>query len=282
MDLFDFSVLKEVVLEKFGVDPDEAKSSFEAPPKIVQKLNITQFKNKVSFDFDEEDGIYYKDGDKTYKGFLYIPIFNQSAAKAKGWNTMPKFHIKKCQTIERQMSRANFNGHYIFTNAPVTDMVDVDKIAKDLEVCGYCARISNGIRKGMGTTEYFENFIENEEVADNFKLEDIPETIETNIWGYTPEWYEKSKNYRHSKNYTCECCGIKLDGSDGYFLDTHHLSGNKTNNNDSNLIALCVLCHAYVDAHHQRNFSTGKNLVRLREFVSIFGAELRRINNEFV
>lgn len=283
MYIFDFDNLKRLVTQRFGVDPDSTVSSFEPPPKITKELNKQEFKRSISFDFDNEGGIFYTDGIKTYKGFLYIPIYNQRAAQRKGWNTMPKFHITKCSIIENQMNRSNFNGHYVFANTPVTNMTDVDGTEKDLKICGYCVGEVSGVHRDMTTTEYYEKFILNDEVEDNFAADDIPdEAVETNIWGYTPDWYEKSRNYRHEQGYCCENCDIKLDASDGYYLDTHHINGNKTNNNSSNLLALCVLCHANFDAHHLRNFSVGRNKIRLEEFVTLFRKELQRVENDYI
>ena len=278
--MYQFEDLKSMVRQRFKVDPDNASSTFQARAEIRRKVKKTEFRNLISFNFDGEHGIFINEDDRTFKGFLYIPIYSQSYARQKGWNTMPRFHITKCETIIRQMNKQNFNGHYVFANIPIIDMTDYDGTKKDLEICGYC-RSETGY-PDINTTQFYERYLKDENFEENFVEEDIPEEYDVNLWGYTQEWAEKSKSYRQSKNFTCENCGIKLDGADGYYLDSHHINGRKTNNSNANLKCLCVLCHSKVDDIHIRNFSTGKARKRLMDFLEIFSSRLEEIGNPYI
>lgn len=57
-----------------------------------------------------------------------------------------------------------------------------------------------------------------------------------------PAWlggnYVKYNEYRNKKDGICECCGIRTDR-----LETHHIDGNRLNNDWSNLENICVACH---------------------------------------
>lgn len=74
---------------------------------------------------------------------------------------------------------------------------------------------------------------------------------------------------------------IKKAGN-GYYLDPHHISGNKTNNNPSNLKCLCSLCHSNVDDNHRRNFSVGLGQKRVNDFISIHKDKLIEIGNPYL
>lgn len=278
MELYAFSNLEEQVKKSFKVDPDKVESTFEFK-RIKQELRQKDIKHKVAFERAGEQGIYYNEDGILYKGFLYIQSYNPKLAAVRGFNTLPVFHISKCKTISDQIKKDNYNGHYIFENA-IVFMKDVDGVEKDLRLCGNCRR-ETGL-PSMHTTEYYNNFIKNDKVSGNLKAKDLPKEYETNLWGYTPDWYEKSQEYRQKKKFTCESCGIRLDGANGWYLDTHHISGRKTNNTTHNLKCLCVLCHANVDEVHQRNFSTGRNRQRLEEFVQRFRKELSRLGNQYI
>lgn len=53
---------------------------------------------------------------------------------------------------------------------------------------------------------------------------------------------ELKEQIRKRDNYTCQQCG-KTEKQLGYKLATHHIDFNKQNNNPSNLISLCRICH---------------------------------------
>lgn len=60
--------------------------------------------------------------------------------------------------------------------------------------------------------------------------------------GYADDWAEVSALYRQSKNYKCESCSLDLS-KHKQLLHTHHINGNKRQNNAQNLMALCIDCH---------------------------------------
>ena len=75
-----------------------------------------------------------------------------------------------------------------------------------------------------------------------------PATLRT---GYPQSWRVISKNFRRSRNFTCEKCGVRLNQREAQqCLDVHHKNADKRNNRDDNLICLCKLCHAKAHSHY--------------------------------
>ncbi|WP_457618174.1 HNH endonuclease [Lutibacter sp.] len=278
MELYNFFALKKLVESLFDIDVDHYNSKFEPPPKIRIEISGHELDEKIEI---SDDGIFYFDenGNKI-KGFLYIPIYDPILWKSKGWNDMPRFHITNCDVIMRQRLRRNFDGHYVFSNTAVTDLMDANGIRKDILLCGNCMN-KVGLNKKISSTTYVDEYLNNDEYGGNYTEEDLPEEISVDQFGYTPNWDEVSKAYRISKNFTCESCGLKLNENyfDGYFLETHHINGNKTDNNEDNLKCLCTLCHAYVDKNHLNNFKNSKNFKKLKTFVELFYNKLVEIDN---
>jgi hypothetical protein len=280
MNLYDFSELKIFVQRQYGVDPDRVSSRFNP---IIERLTRAQLDKNVIIG---DKGIFFvdKEGNK-HKGFLYIERgYNRQTAIQRRWQTIvPKFHTCNCVTIQEQKAKKNFDGHYIFSTE-VIKMIDLDDVEKELSICMNCVRSSDALRAGMTTSEYREEVILDEDANPNFRPSEMPKAIPTNFWGYTSDWDEASKNYRMKMKFTCEDCGLVLNQSFafGYFLETHHLNGNKKDNSDSNLRCLCVLCHANVDEIHRQNYSKGFSGQKLRDFIRQFEDKLRVVGNRYL
>jgi hypothetical protein len=67
--------------------------------------------------------------------------------------------------------------------------------------------------------------------------------------GYTEDWGAISAEKRARAQYRCERCGIGLTEKKK-LLHVHHLDHNRLNNEDWNLLAVCVLCHSTFQKHH--------------------------------
>jgi hypothetical protein len=242
MGLYNFTELQAKVENQFGIDVEKYNSKFEPPPRIRIEIKHHELDSKIQID---ATGIYYTDGDKRVKGFLYIPIFDPKLWASKGWNDMPRFHTTNCEQIQRQRKKSNFNGHYVFSSEPVLDLAGADGKVKDIKLCGYCRNLE-GLSSIVGSQTYYEEVLLDPSQPGNFIDEELPNEVMVGNGGYTPDWDETSRIYRIKKNFTCEDCGVKLNEvySHSYFLETHHINGNKTDNDDSNLKCVCTLCHA--------------------------------------
>ncbi len=72
---------------------------------------------------------------------------------------------------------------------------------------------------------------------------------------YPPGWKKRSRGYRQSRRFICERCGVDLSHPRHQeYLDTHHRDFDKNNNMDSNLRALCILCHSRFHPGYLRKF----------------------------
>lgn len=63
---------------------------------------------------------------------------------------------------------------------------------------------------------------------------------------YPDNWPEISARIRKNAGEKCERCRHPHDPTGGYTLTVHHLDGDKSNNADWNLAALCQRCHLHI------------------------------------
>lgn len=69
---------------------------------------------------------------------------------------------------------------------------------------------------------------------------------------YPAEWTEKlRRKIRKRDDYQCMICG-KTQQEEGIALSVHHIDYDKENNKESNLITLCLVCHAITNVHRSQ------------------------------
>lgn len=90
--------------------------------------------------------------------------------------------------------------------------------------------------------------------------------------GYADDWDDISAKYRQSVNYTCEQCQVDLKTHKN-LLHTHHINGNKRDNEKHNLKALCIDCHRKQPMH---------DYMRLKHSDMLLISALRREQNLFI
>ncbi len=61
---------------------------------------------------------------------------------------------------------------------------------------------------------------------------------------------EELTKSKETRNWECEECGVNLREK-RKFLHVHHINGQKHDNNNKNLLSLCIRCHANKPQHHQ-------------------------------
>jgi len=65
---------------------------------------------------------------------------------------------------------------------------------------------------------------------------------------YPKNWPDIAREIKRKANFKCENCGHKHSPPTGHTLTVHHLDGNKSNCDYTNLVALCQRCHLHVQA----------------------------------
>ncbi len=277
-DIYDFSQLKEVVLQLTHGKMEKPKT----PLPVIQKtLNQDELLKNICFN---EDGIFLQRNKDKIKGYIYIKKgYDIHYAKTNNIGTIvPKFHIYKCKTIEEQMEMNNFDGHYEFNNYPVK-MKDIDGIEKELKLCKNCLNLSKNIKRVITVSEYCNNYINNNKIGGTFGKDDLPLPIQRDYKNYTSNWVNISNELRKRKNYTCSHCKITIDSNfaDRRFIEVHHIDGNKANNHQDNLQVLCILCHAFMNKKHIGNYKKISNITRLSSFISRYEDKIKKHNIKY-
>ena len=252
--IFDFSPLREYLIRK-GYKVKEF-DSLKGKDLIYIKDPIEAIKNgQLSV---RDDGIFTVDktSGKEYRTYMYkFDYFLEKYGK-------PKYHICKCKTLEEFIEKGKFNGHYINgykgDEVPVRNRSNGGEIVKvsDLPLCRNCIE-----KLSQYSDMTFKEF------ADLLEKSRLNSEIEPDIFGYTSDWDKISRQYKESKDYTCEKCGLKVSNRfDRMYIHCHHKDGDKLNNDFSNLQCLCIKCHSQVNERHKENFSKGTNKLELEEF----------------
>jgi hypothetical protein len=251
-----FSKLKSK-LSDMGIEVGEAVGYH---PIEVADVDINDLKHNIEF---KDDGIYLKDenGHANQRIFLYKRNYHLEVYGK------PRFHIRKCSTIQSFIDSGSFKAEYRRANSESVPVRNIDDryremMIEDLPLCKNCLSMVGEAYKGMTTSDFVEILKQAEESSESNK-----DSTEVDIFGYVKGWEEISTAYRSLRNYTCERCGIQITNPfDYHYMHTHHRNGDKTDNKQSNLECLCIRCHSEVDENHREKLTRSANRVILEEF----------------
>jgi hypothetical protein len=192
---------------------------------------------------------------------LYIPDQGQNIDEAlEDGHKGKKVHVADCVTLEQMRQRNRFQRYRAVVNTSgdfdvfgfsrakskpeegVTRLRVCINCLKHLNYKGYISSPSHqrDILKEFDLKNFFAHF------SSLFRY--LPKSFIENKGHYADNWKEISAKYRESKNYVCESCAVNL-GQHKALLHTHHIDGNKRNNTEGNLQALCVDCHRKQPLH---------------------------------
>lgn len=211
------------------------------------------------------DDLQTDKGVLSYQGrqiFLFIPDQGNNIDDAlndpmKG----RRYHVAECKTLEQMRNRNRF-GRYQATNnlEGKFHIYGVSRLTgtslegeANLKVCMNCLKYLNyqgfetnpANKKNIHLNFDIASFLSHYSTL--FTSMPPPSHFEKK-GGYSDDWQQISASYRQSLNYTCEACKVNLNQYK-HLLHTHHISGNKRENNTNNLQALCVDCHRKQPKH---------------------------------
>ena len=201
-----------------------------------------------------------------YQGQKILLYIKEQWFHPKYPNTQYKYHICHCDVLKKMRGKNKFEQRYVASRKTdgkfrvsmkhlyTKEIIEKDK-EKTLNVCKTCLKQMeesypdendkfsyssfdlNGFLGEFGTDHTYKP---------TYSEATAPES------GYGTDWKEISKRYRESVGWKCE--GKYHLGDNDFtenrgFLHVHHKNGITTDNSESNLLALCALCHKSVPGH---------------------------------
>ena len=252
--IYNFVALRNHLV-RLGYIVEQAQGYREIRPEEVTIDSINRGELEVT-----EEGIFViGPGSQRQQVFLYKRDYRLETYGK------PRFHICRCGVINDFIVSGRFREHYVRANSDPVPVYNIDNrrrevMVDELPLCKLC--LSKIREYGNMTSTDFVKILREARGTD-----EEPEVHEVDIFGYTRDWDDISRQYREAHNYTCERCGLRIDDIfDRQYIHCHHKDENKLNNRDSNLECLCLRCHSKVDDYHHHNLTTGANRIIMEEF----------------
>lgn len=225
-----------------GVEIDITKVNF-TPVATIEGRHVLLFIPDHSYNFDEV-------------------IVNP---KAKG----NKYHLTDCKALEEMRFKGRFKRYFATNNLSGKFTIfnsDNRSAEVPLSVCKYCLGKLNYKNYNQNRQQVFDEF----DLTEFFNFYDtqfrnLPTSLNEPIGGYSANWRTISSQYRQSRQWRCEDCGLNLTDYP-HLLEVHHRNGVKSDNDPRNLKAVCRECHAKQEfhAHMQLSEEDRKLLADLR------------------
>jgi len=252
--IFDFSPFDEL-LKRLDAEKVEWKSDAQLSAREVV---LHQLKNEgivIGIEQVETtpEGLFTFHGENIV---IYIKDKTISFGKYK----LPKFHFSECQTIINSKKMQRYARYFASSRTTGDFPLDLKEGTQivPLLVCEHCLKKLKAINPRLHSK--FSD-VSRFNLEDFFKeckslIYDKPNKTASNTpqTGYPNNWSEISRKYKERRGYCCEECGVDLSKHQN-LLDTHHKDGDKQNNSESNLKALCKLCHAEEPQHQHYKVS---------------------------
>ncbi|SHO81101.1 hypothetical protein MNB_SV-15-820 [hydrothermal vent metagenome] len=254
-----FESFLKAVENIIGSKVKEARKLLESKGKDIENISdIFISENDELFDLLPDGSLV--------KVNLYIATKNVDAYTMNRLTKkdLYKYHIYKCSTITQMFNaerkhRYKINkrddGKFFFIFNDYRGNILKKSENQELNICKNC--LAKFLHKYVSDNDV-ENFNLQDFHNQNSNLFDFDtsslekgEDAKPNV--YSQRWNRISTQFKIKKDYTCEACNWKAQNQyQQRFIHTHHQNGDKTNNRDENLKALCIKCHSEVDVFHSR------------------------------
>ncbi|QQF52439.1 HNH endonuclease [Campylobacter fetus subsp. venerealis] len=164
---------------------------------------------------------------------------------------LPKYHVVACKTYKDMISKGRQHRYKVasrddgkFTIVKIGNNRVEQTSQENLDVCKNCLSvIEYKISKNKFTLKRFFDIFPKDAFGDGHSSDN--DSVR-NL--YPDKWNEISKKMKEKANYRCQQCG-KNCKNDIANLHTHHINGDKSNCNPSNLKVLCAKCHSEQPYH---------------------------------
>ena len=181
---------------------------------------------------------------------------------------MPKFHFASCATLVKMHNVQKIDRFVVATRMDgwfdmnITGLGQKRTTKTRLAVCKNCLdRLHyNGYSHGNTPSEVKRRMVSDFSIPEFFEkyplslIETKPRYNSDNapLNDYTDDWEKISLEYRRTVQWRCEnenCGRLLAQVQLRQYLHTHHQNGKKYDNKWSNLMALCIKCHAEQPDH---------------------------------
>lgn len=205
-----------------------------------------------------------------------------------------RFHVADCKTLERMRDHGRFERYVVTNNTSGIFKVGAwdsrtnerEPLEAELKVCKDCLR-------NIDYKDYADSPRgKQRQIWHNFSISEFLEKYTPTFYkkpthtdmtapqgGYTTDWKDISHKYRNEVNWKCEKCKVDISRYHS-LLDCHHKSGVTSDNSNSNLQALCKICHREAPLHHNMHVGSvaETKIKKLREWQK--NREEARINKK--
>jgi hypothetical protein len=263
--------------------PADVFGDFTKAVEVSERLTAKELREieDRGLDVSLDQITFLGDGTLAYKDTRVIVYIRDHHAFRNQPLTPPKFHFFFCSTLERMKSNNRFNKYVVATELSGFFKINVftqgigEEQRVPLKVCICCLKELpfegfSGLKQ-QARTDYVDTFkprvfFEKFPKKHNFvqKPKHTDKTARKNI--YPDNWSDISRNFRKRNNWTCmnQSCNRLLDGKYTQYLHVHHLDGDRSNNLDYNLKALCLECHTNEPMHnHLKSSFQYKQFIQL-------------------
>lgn len=248
---------------------------FESKFKQID-IPISERLRKSGIDVNIDEIKIHDDGTLLYDGYRVL-LYIRDITTINGQEKMPRYHLAYCQTLEK-MHRDNRFGRYVVANSDsgqfhvnVMDS-EIKTQAVKLNVCQNCLdtirwmnfdlkKMSRSARLSLVSHFSLQAFFK-AYPRDLISIKPLHNSDTAPLNDYPNNWSEISHKTKMLRGSKCKNCGVLLENHSSKFLHVHHRNGLKNDNSDSNLIVLCIACHAEQPKH-----SHMKSLPDYQEFM---------------